>query len=103
MQCSRRESLLLCAEQGSSNLVCGPLPHLIRLPRAAKRVSNVSELAKLWTELLQSRYKSFKITFMHIFCALTMTAGYTLREVGAFHYTTVNIYIASMTIIYSVP
>ncbi|PMD38786.1 hypothetical protein L207DRAFT_490473 [Hyaloscypha variabilis F] len=49
------------------------------------------------------RYKSFKITFMHIFCALTMTAGYTLREVGAFHYTTVNIYIASMTIIYSVP
>jgi hypothetical protein len=36
-------------------------------------------------------------------CALTIGAGYILREVGAFNYTNVNIYIASMTIIYSVP
>jgi hypothetical protein len=32
-----------------------------------------------------------------------MFAGYILREVGAYNYTYVNIYIASMTIIYSVP
>ena len=40
---------------------------------------------------------------MFTWCALTIAAGYILREVGAFNYTNVNIYIASMTIIYSVP
>jgi hypothetical protein len=40
---------------------------------------------------------------MFSFCALAFAVGYILREVGAFSYGTVNIYIASMTIVYSLP
>ncbi|KAF4625407.1 hypothetical protein G7Y89_g12762 [Cudoniella acicularis] len=50
-----------------------------------------------------ARYKSWKITLMLPGCALFFGAGYILREVGAFNYDNVNIYIASMTIIYSAP
>jgi len=61
----------------------------------------------LVTFVLHSRqstqYKSWKITAMFPWCALTIADGYILREVGAFQYTRVNIYIASLTIIYSAP
>lgn len=50
-----------------------------------------------------AKFKAWKITAMLPFCALVFGTGYILREVGAFHYTNVNIYIASMTIIYSAP
>ena len=40
---------------------------------------------------------------MFSFCALAFAVGYILREVGAFSYGTVDVYIASMTIIYSLP
>jgi len=50
-----------------------------------------------------AKYKSWKITLMIPWCALTFGAGYLLREVGAYNYSNVNVYIASMTIIYSAP
>lgn len=60
----------------------------------------VSCVIHIWQS---SRYNSWKITLMLSWCSLTFGAGYVLREVGAYNYSNVNVYIASMVIIYSVP
>jgi hypothetical protein len=69
----------------------------------AKLRKHTLNFSKPFSNLADSRYKSWKITVMLPWCALTIGVGYILREVGAFKYNNVNIYIASMTIIYSVP
>ncbi|KAH6630752.1 hypothetical protein B0J18DRAFT_363870 [Chaetomium sp. MPI-SDFR-AT-0129] len=50
-----------------------------------------------------ARYKSWKVTAYLPFCAAIFTAGFALREVGAFDYTNINIYIASTLLVYMSP
>ena len=55
-----------------------------------------------------SRYKAWKLIGMHSFCALCFTAGYALREYGAFdHYYYSNknltVFILSQVLIYICP
>ncbi|KAK4034041.1 hypothetical protein C8A01DRAFT_49464 [Parachaetomium inaequale] len=48
-------------------------------------------------------YKSFRVTAYLPFCCALFTAGFALREVGAFDYTNINIYLASTLLIYMSP
>jgi len=50
-----------------------------------------------------SKYKSFKLTGLLLFCCLVFTVGFSLREYGAFNYDNVNIYLASTLLIYTSP
>lgn len=54
-----------------------------------------------------SRFKCFKLTALHPLCALMFSAGFALREYGAFNYlyTSQNliIYIMSVVLIYVNP
>jgi hypothetical protein len=50
-----------------------------------------------------SHYKCWKVTGIFPWAALIFTAGYALREVGAFHYGNLNIYISSLVMLYAAP
>lgn len=49
------------------------------------------------------RYKSFLRTGLFCFCSLLFTAGFGLRIYGSHHYDNLDIYIASIVIIYAAP
>lgn len=51
----------------------------------------------------RSRYECWKVTGIFPWSALLFVAGYTLREIGAFHYDNLNIFIASLVLIYAAP
>ncbi|KAK0628374.1 hypothetical protein B0T17DRAFT_505055 [Bombardia bombarda] len=48
-------------------------------------------------------YKCFKVTALLPICCLLFTAGFAVREYGAFHYENLNVYIASTFLIYMSP
>ncbi|KAE8153108.1 RTA1 like protein-domain-containing protein [Aspergillus avenaceus] len=52
-------------------------------------------------------YKCFKLMILHLLCCAMFTAGFALRESGAFHHSysqpDLNIYIASTSLIYMSP
>ncbi|GAB1311460.1 hypothetical protein MFIFM68171_01670 [Madurella fahalii] len=48
-------------------------------------------------------YKSFWVTFYLPFCCALFTAGFALREYGAFHYDHVYVYLASTLLVYMSP
>ncbi|KAK3906252.1 protein RTA1 [Staphylotrichum tortipilum] len=48
-------------------------------------------------------YKSWRLTGLHVFCALLFTAGFIVREIGAFDYQNLEKYIVSTCLIYSAP
>lgn len=50
-----------------------------------------------------SRYKCWKVTGIFPWAALIFVAGYSLREVGAFHFGNLNVYIASLVMLYAAP
>ena len=56
---------------------------------------------------MSSHYKSFKLIGLHPLCAVLFTAGYALREYGAFNYLysskNLIIYILSQVLIYICP
>jgi hypothetical protein len=56
---------------------------------------------------IYSRYKSFKLIGLHPLCAVLFTAGYGLREYGAFNFMyspqTLTIYIVSQVFIFICP
>ncbi|KAK2810379.1 hypothetical protein FQN50_003110 [Emmonsiellopsis sp. PD_5] len=56
---------------------------------------------------MNSRYKFFKVMFLHIVCCLMFTAGFALRAYGSHNYTftkeNLNFYIASTCLIYMCP
>lgn len=48
-------------------------------------------------------YKSWRLTGLYVFSCTLFTVGYTLREVGAFNYENVDVYIAQVVLIYAAP
>ncbi|KAM0416981.1 hypothetical protein ACHAPT_013005 [Fusarium lateritium] len=50
-----------------------------------------------------SHYKCWILTPLFTFCCLLFTAGFALREYGAFHYDNLDIFIASICITYAAP
>ncbi|CAK7205612.1 hypothetical protein SEUCBS139899_008390 [Sporothrix eucalyptigena] len=48
-------------------------------------------------------YKSWRLTGLYVFSTTLFTAGYILREVGAFHYDNVDVYIATVVLVYAAP
>ncbi|POR38230.1 Uncharacterized protein TPAR_01569 [Tolypocladium paradoxum] len=48
-------------------------------------------------------YKCWKLTPLFPFCCLLFTAGFALREYGAFHYDNLDVFIASICITYAAP
>ena len=51
----------------------------------------------------RSRYKCFKLTWLFLVCCLLFTIGFAMREVGAFNYQSLGIYIGSTFCIYLSP
>ncbi|OAA56956.1 RTA-like protein [Niveomyces insectorum RCEF 264] len=49
------------------------------------------------------RYRSWRLTGLYVFCCTLFTAGFVVREVGAFAYTNVNVYIATVCLVYAAP
>lgn len=49
------------------------------------------------------RYKCWKVTGILPWAALLFVAGYILREIGAFHYDNLKIFISSLVLIYASP
>ncbi|KAI9643521.1 hypothetical protein NHQ30_008140 [Ciborinia camelliae] len=49
------------------------------------------------------RYKCWKVTGLLSWSALVYLAGFILREIGAFHYNNLGIYIASVVLLYAAP
>ncbi|KAK7426335.1 hypothetical protein QQZ08_007236 [Neonectria magnoliae] len=49
------------------------------------------------------RYKCWILTPLFPFCCLLFTAGFGLREYGAFYYDNLNVFIASICITYAAP
>jgi hypothetical protein len=50
-----------------------------------------------------TRYKCWILTPLYPFCCLLFTAGFALREYGAFHYNNLDVFIASVCITYAAP
>ena len=50
-----------------------------------------------------SHYKSWRLTGLYVFCAVLFTAGFVVRELGAFDYSNLIKYIVSTCLIYSAP
>ncbi|CAK7271727.1 hypothetical protein SEPCBS57363_004771 [Sporothrix epigloea] len=48
-------------------------------------------------------YKSWRLTGLYVFCGLLFTAGYITREVGAFYYSNVDVYIVTIVLVYAAP
>ncbi|KAH6854671.1 hypothetical protein B0I37DRAFT_401608 [Chaetomium sp. MPI-CAGE-AT-0009] len=60
----------------------------------------VSGILHLWQCF---HYKCFRVTAYLPFCCALFAAGFALREVGAFNYGNVNVYLASTLLIYMSP
>jgi len=60
----------------------------------------ISGLLHIWQCV---RYKSWRVSGLFPWAALLFVIGYILREVGAFNYTTVNLFISSQVFIYCAP
>ena len=52
---------------------------------------------------LGRRYNSWRITGIYVFCSVLFTAGFIVREIGAFDYTDLIVYIVSICLIYAAP
>ncbi|KFX93044.1 hypothetical protein V490_05026 [Pseudogymnoascus sp. VKM F-3557] len=50
-----------------------------------------------------SHHKSWRITWIYSYSSLLFIAGYALRIVGAFHYDNIDIFIASLVLLYAAP
>ena len=48
-----------------------------------------------------SRYRCFKLMALFPFSCLVFTAGFALREYGAFHYDHLRVYLISTVLIYT--
>jgi hypothetical protein len=49
------------------------------------------------------RYKCWKLTALFPFCTFLFTGGFIVREVGAFHYDNLPVFITSICVIYASP
>ncbi|KAI5925611.1 RTA1 like protein-domain-containing protein [Camillea tinctor] len=48
-------------------------------------------------------YKSIKLTWLYVFCALLFAVGFIFRAIGAFDYDNVTVYIVSICLCYAAP
>lgn len=48
-------------------------------------------------------YQSWRITGLYVFCSILFTGGFIVREVGAFHYDDIIIYIIQICLVYAAP
>ncbi|KAI1760902.1 RTA1 like protein-domain-containing protein [Hypoxylon sp. FL1150] len=48
-------------------------------------------------------YKSWRLTGLYVFCSLIFVAGFIARTIGAFDYTNLPVYIASVCLCYAAP
>lgn len=102
------QSLCVCAEQGRARAFHRPVRHISRWSHLAVRVSfdSTSKLG-IPSDNFNSRYKAWRMIGLQPMCAVFYTAGYALREYGAFDYlystTNLNIYIISQVLIYICP
>ncbi|CAI4219564.1 unnamed protein product [Parascedosporium putredinis] len=72
--------------------------------KAAAIFFTVAFAATFFLHLWQShRYKSFKVTGLLPFCGLLFVVGFAVRSYGAFNFTNVDVYIASIVLIYMSP
>lgn len=51
----------------------------------------------------QSHYKSWKFTGLLPWASLIFAAGYIMREVGAYNYDNVDVFISSICLVYAAP
>ena len=61
----------------------------------------ISGLLHIWQNVL--RYRSWRIGFLLPWASLIFTAGYALREYGAYHYGNLGIFIASTVLLFVAP
>ncbi|TPX09583.1 uncharacterized protein E0L32_009184 [Thyridium curvatum] len=59
-----------------------------------------SGLLHLWQSL---HYKSWKLTGLYVFTSTIFAAGFIMREIGAFNYESIEIYIASIVLVFVSP
>lgn len=50
-----------------------------------------------------AHFQSWRITGLYVFCSILFTGGFVVREVGAFRYSDVVIYIIQICLIYAAP
>ena len=55
------------------------------------------------TYAFESCYKAWRFTGLLPWAAFVFTAGYIMREIGAFHYGNINIFISSICLVYAAP
>lgn len=72
----------------------------MRVSAKTKEVTSVNLPVYL---TLDRHYKAFRVTAYLPFCCAIFTAGFALREVGAFNLGNVNVYLASTLLIYMSP
>ena len=48
-------------------------------------------------------HQSWRLTGLYVACAAIFAAGFVLREIAAFNYTSVDLYIASVVLVYAAP
>jgi len=54
-------------------------------------------------KFVQSHYKSWRWTFLFPWAAIVFTAGYIMRELGAYHYDNLQFFISSVCLVYAAP
>ena len=59
-----------------------------------------SGLVHVWQAV---RYKCWRLTGLYVFCSALFTAGFIAREIGAFHYDNLIVYIVSICLVYAAP
>ncbi|POS70258.1 RTA1 domain-containing protein [Diaporthe helianthi] len=57
----------------------------------------------LWQVWQGHQYKCWHVTWHYTLCALIFTAGFITREIGAFHYGNLPVFIASSCLVYAAP
>lgn len=56
-----------------------------------------------WVCHFTSRYKSWRLTGLYVFCSVLFTVGFIVREMGAFDYQNLVKFIVSTCLIYASP
>jgi len=115
---SQWQLLVLRAQQGCTSLLCrripgdrvlAPLAVHVRLPlleigaAGGRAPWTIVVLTGATSSRNDSHYKCFKLTFLYVICAALFLGGFVLREVGAFHYDSLVLYIVSVCLIYAAP
>lgn len=118
-QHSRWEHILLCPQQGRSSLLrrsfCGfwrisHLPMHVSAPFGFHKSSTscVKWQGSVIVALAESinnfsHYKSWRLTGLYAFCAVLFTAGFIVREMGAFDYSHLIKFIITICLVYAAP